>query len=778
MQQKHIKKLEFNKILEILSNFAITLKGKEYCKELKPYRNKEKVIKSQKETTDALNMIFKKSTAPIYDISEIENYILLTKNQEFLSVEGIYSLGKLLKNSRILKEYFFNQDPIDNESCLKKYFENIYTNPRIEKTIFTSLLDEHTIDDNASPSLFSIRKEIKKANQEIKNKLNLLLTSKYLQEPIITVRSDRFVVPVKSEYRQEVKGLVHDISASGSTIFIEPLSVFELNNKINELKKEEIIEIEKILQKLSALFFEISNELENNYNLICLIDFIFAKAKYSKSINAIEPIIENEKKINLIKAKHPLLSPEKAVPISINLGIDFNTLLITGPNTGGKTVTLKTVGLLCLMGMSGLHIPASENSSIYIFDNIFADIGDEQSIAESLSTFSSHMSNIIEIINNSTTNSLVLVDELGSGTDPIEGSSLAISILEYLKNKNILTLATTHYPELKKYALVTEKIENASCEFNLETLSPTYKLLIGVPGQSNAFAISNKLGLSNEILKHAQNLIDTDTFNIETLLKSIYDDKAIIEKEKELILEKSEKISNLEKKLSEEKEIIDNKKKEIIENAKLEARTLLLETKEEVNQIISKISKTTDSKKQNKLRNVLNEKLSSLNITTKKVDNEKKIDKNTIKIGLDVLVKPLNQIGTIISLPNKSNKVNIQIGNMKTSFDISNLYPTSQSVKPKNIETKKSTDFKPKEISTEINLIGYNIEESLPIIDKFLDNAFISKLETVRIVHGKGSGILGKGIQNYLKKHPHVKSYRYGSFGEGEMGVTIVTLKK
>ena len=776
MQEKYLKKLEFNQIQNTLSTFAKTIKGKETCQNITPQTNKEKVLKAQKETTSALELIFRKSEPTINNIEEIEQYLLLIKNQKFLSIEGIFSLGKLLQNSRLLKEYFFDTEPVLEESTLKKYFENLYINPRIENNIFSCISDEHTIDDNASSNLKSIRQSIKKTNQEIKNKLNSLLHSKYLQEPIITVRNDRFVLPVKNEYRSEIKGLIHDISSSGSTIFVEPLSVFELNNKINEFKKEEIIEIEKILQKLSSLFFEIYNELENNYNLITLLDFIFAKAKYSKSINGTEPIINDKKQINLIRAKHPLLDNKKAVPISINLGIDFSCLLITGPNTGGKTVTLKTVGLLSIMAMSGLHIPASENSSIYVFDNIFADIGDEQSIEASLSTFSSHISNIVEIINTSTPESLVLVDELGSGTDPIEGSSLAISILENLRNKNILTIATTHYPELKKYALVTENIENASCEFDLETLSPTYKLLIGVPGKSNAFAISKKLGLSEEILEYAKTLIDSDVVNIETLLKSIYDDKAFIEKEKEIIMQKSEKITSLENTLLDEKEQLSNKKKEIIEKAKSEAQSLLLETKQEANEIISKISKTSDSKLQNKLRKDLNEKISLLN-SVQDDDNKNLIDKNQIEIGLDVLVKPLNQIGTIVSLPNKSNKVTIQIGNMKTNFDINSLELVKQNKKENNIAVKKNSAFSPKQVSTEINIIGYNVEESLPIVDKFLDDAFISKLETVRIVHGKGSGILGKGIQNYLKKHPHVKSFRYGTFGEGEMGVTVVTLK-
>ncbi|MBR3133031.1 MAG: endonuclease MutS2 [Clostridia bacterium] len=775
MQTKTLFKLEYNKILDILSEFSETQTGKKHCKELTPYDNKEKIQKAQKETTDACILIDRKTSPSFYNINKIEEYILQIKNEKFLSIEGIYSIGQLLKNSEKLKNYFFEEEPIIEESSLKRYFDNLYTNPKIQTIITKSFSDEHTIDDHASPELYSIRKEITKSNQEIKAKLNSLLNSKYLQEPIITMRSDRYVVPVKSEYKSEVKGLIHDISSSGSTVFIEPLSVFEINNKINELKKEEQIEIEKILQKISAMLFEISESIENNNNLISILDFIFAKAKYSKSIKGIEPTIENDKKINLLKATHPLLPIEKAVPITINLGINFNTLLITGPNTGGKTVTLKTVGLLCSMGMSGLHIPASENSSICVFDNIFTDIGDEQSIAENLSTFSSHMTNIIEILNNATENSLILVDELGSGTDPIEGANLAISILENLRKRKILTIVTTHYPELKKYALITEEVENASCEFDIDTLSPTYRLLIGVPGQSNAFAISKKLGLSSEILDYAQSLVNKEDINIENLLKSIYDDKTLIETEKEIIIEKSENIKKLEKDLLEKQSNIDNKKKEIIEKAKLEARELLLDTKQEINELISEINKTNDSKIHNQIRNKLNKKISETSKQDETINLES-IDKDKIEIGLNVLVKPLNQIGTILTLPNKSNKVTIQIGNMKTNFEISALSPIKE--QKKEIPIKRNSTFEPKQIPTEINLIGYNIEESLPIVDKFLDNAALSKLEIVRIVHGKGTGTLGKGIQNFLKKHPHVKSYRYGTFGEGEMGVTIVELKK
>lgn len=777
MQKEFLETLEFNKILEKLSNFSITNSGKKYCSELLPSTNKEKVEKYLSETTEGLVLLFRKGNIPINELINIEEHILNLKNQNFLSIKSLLEITAILKTSRELKEYYFN-NPLNETDVLTNYFDHLYTNTRIEEKIYSSILDENTIDDKASNELYQIRQKIRNIQRDIKNKLQSLLTSKYLQEPIITIRQNRFVVPVKNEYRSEVKGFIHDISTSGSTIFIEPLSVFDLNNILSDLKNQEIIEIEKILQKLSSLFFEITDELENSYNLIGLIDFIFAKAKYSKSIDANCPKINEKKFIYLEKAKHPLLNKETAVPINVEIGTNFTTLLITGPNTGGKTVTLKTVGILTAMAMSGLHIPASEKSSIYVFDNIFADIGDSQSILESLSTFSSHMKTIINIINTATTNSLVLVDELGSGTDPVEGSSLAICILEHLRKKNILTLSTTHYHELKEYALLTDGVENASCEFDLETLSPTYKLLIGVPGKSNAFAISKKLGLDSNILENAKHLINSDTAKIEDLLKEIYDSKSYIEFEKEKIARESLEITSLREKLQKEKFDLDEHKKDYIQKAKQEAKEILLKAKEEANDIIKEMHlEKSDSKKLNKLRNKISDKLSDVNQTETSSQTYEPINEEKIKPGTIVFVPSFNKNGTILSYPNQSKKFNIQIDNIKTTLSVSQVTLAKQTNENKTIPKRNSSNFSPKKVETELNVIGLNIEESTYLVDKFLDNAAIARLEFVRIVHGKGSGILGKGIQNYLKKHPHVKNYRYGTFGEGEMGVTIVEIK-
>lgn len=778
MQELFLEKLEFNKILDKLLAFSITDLGKQHCSKLLPNTNSEKVKKYLSETTESLALLYRKGNPPIYELNNIEKHILSLKNQNFLSIKSLLEITSVLKTSRELKEYYFNET-LNQSEILTNYFDHLYTNTRIEEKIYNSIIDENTIDDNASSELYSIRQKIRNIQKDIKSKLQSLLTSKYLQEPIITIRQNRFVVPVKNEYKSEIKGFIHDMSTSGSTIFIEPFSVFELNNTLSDLKNQETIEIEKILQKLSSLFFEITEELENSYNLIGILDFIFAKAKYSKSINGNSPQINNKKIIKLVKAKHPLLDQETAVPITLEIGTTFSSLLITGPNTGGKTVTLKTVGLLTAMAMSGLHIPASEQSSIYVFDNIFADIGDEQSILESLSTFSSHMKNIVNIINTATSKSLILVDELGSGTDPIEGSSLALSILEYLRQNQITTLATTHYHELKEYALVTNGVENASCEFDLETLSPTYKLLIGVPGKSNAFAISRKLGLDEKILENAQNLINTDTAKIEDLLKEIYDSKALIESEKEKISKNSIEVETLKNQLLNEKSDLEQHKQEYIQKAKQEAKSILLNAKEEANEIIKEMNlEKNNSKKLNELRNNLNKKLSTISkLEEEKENNFETVNEDNIKPGITVFVPSFNKNGTILSFPNQSKKVNIQIDNIKTTLPISSLSSAKKVNEPKQIHTKKQLNFSPKKINTELNVIGLNIEEATYLVDKFLDTSCLARLESVRIVHGKGSGVLGKGIQNYLKKHPHCKSFRYGTFGEGEMGVTIVELK-
>ena len=772
MERKYLNKIDYFEITKYLSNFAITYLGKETCLNLLPCTNKEQVKHLLQETSEAIVLKYRKGNPPISEIVSITEYIKPLKSNTSLSTIALINLAKILKIARELKEYISADIEIDSIQIINKYFDNLYSNIKIENSVFSAIIDENTIDDNASTTLKNIRKNKKKLEQDIKSNLSKLLNSKYIQEPIVTIRNDRYVIPIKNEYRNEIKGFIHDISASGSTVFIEPLTVFELNNQINSLRLDENVEIERILFNLSSLFFNIINELENNVRLIGMIDFAFAKANYAISINATEPVINNEKYINLISARHPLIPSNSVVPINVSIGKDYSTLVITGPNTGGKTVTLKTVVLLTCMAMSGLYIPTNENSSIYVFKNIFVDIGDEQSIAESLSTFSSHITNIVEITNNADSESLVVLDELGSGTDPVQGANLGISILDYLHNKNCITLITTHYPELKNYALVNDGFENASSEFDLETLSPTYKLLLGIPGKSMAFEIAQKLGLNKDILNNAKTNLDSSNISIEELLKNIYDDKALIEKEKEKILSSSTEIETLKNKLLNENTELENSKKDILNNAKQEARTILIDAKEEVNEIIKNIS---SGKNADKLRKELNKKIEELSVTNNIASNPI----STVEVGMNVFIPSLNQEGIILSMPNKNGIVNIQIGNAKTQLNIDQLEEAKKSISNKNTVTysKSSSNLKAKYVNPEINVIGYNVDEATFAIDKFLDDCFIAKIQTARIVHGKGTGALRKGIHEFLKTHPHVANYRIGTFGEGEMGVTIVEIK-
>ena len=779
MYKKNLETLEFNKIKNILQTFAKTYIGKATALDLLPLDNKKEITKALKQTTEATILLYRKGNLPLDEIENIIPHIKKLEASVSLSSKELLDLARILKVSRNLKEYFSSEE-IDMSKFvnLTNLFNNLYTNISIENTIFSSILDENTIADDASKELSNIRRNLRNKEQEIRNKLNSFLHTKYVQEAVITMRSGRFVVPVKNEYRSEVKGFIHDISASGSTVFVEPISVFDLNNDLNNLKNDENIEIQKILMKLSSLFFELTNTLQNNLNLIGIIDFIFAKAKYSNSLDAVEPIINEEKFINLIGAYHPLISKDLAVKNDIPLGKDFSNLIITGPNTGGKTVTLKTVGLLTLMAMCGLHITAKEGSSIYIFDNIFADIGDEQSIADSLSTFSSHMTNIAHILNNATENSLVLLDELGSGTDPIEGSNLAISILENLNSKNILNISTTHYPELKHYALVTNNFENSSVEFNIETLTPTYKLLLGVPGTSNAFAISKKLGIPEEIISRAKELLSTDKINIEELLKNIYEDKRIIEKEKQAILDNSKEIEKLKENLKEDTSYLEIKKQEIINSAKNEARDILLSAKEDANSIIKEIESSLNTKNLNSSRNKLNKKINDLSVTKTDIKLENTLNENNIIIGMEVFIPSLNQNGNIISINKVAKTVGVQIGLIKTYFPFEEVSSIPKNVKKeKDFRSSKKHNFTVKALSSEINVIGQNVDEACFAIDKYLDNCSLNALPSVRIVHGKGTGALRAGIHKFLKTHPHVKSFRVGTFGEGEMGVTIVEIK-
>ena len=764
MNTKYLKTLEFDKIIEKLTTYCKTYIGKENVANLLPTFNQYKVTNLLELTNEATSLIYRKGNFPLSDLPNIEISIKNLESSATLSISALLNIARFLKISREVKEYFSSGDDIDLSSYqkLSDIFEAIYTNKSVEEKIYSVILDENTIADNASSKLSSIRRQAKKLEQEIRDKLNSFIHSstysKYIMEPIITIRENRYVLPIKEEYKSQVKGFIHDVSSSGSTVFIEPISVFDLNSEISNLKIEEEIEIERILAELSSMLYDYTESMKSNISTLGDLDLVFAKASYSLDIDGICPKINDEKFVDFKSARHPLIDKNVVVPIDISIGKDYSCLVITGPNTGGKTVALKTTGLLLLMAYSGIYIPVKEGSSIYVFDNIFVDIGDEQSIQENLSTFSSHISNIVEITNNVTSNSLVLVDELGSGTDPIEGANLAISILEYLFKANAITICTTHYQELKNYCLTHKGFQNASFEFDLDNLKPTYKLLIGIPGKSNAFAISKKLGLNEEILKSASNLMKSQDVSIEELMKNIYDSKLAIEKEKEKIEKNSNQIEALRKSL----EIQNNNQKEkqdkILDSARNEAKQILQSAKDEANSVIRKLNNLgkNDLTSANNLRNELNDKLKDLNADT---SND----------GINL--ESLKELNSKFSLKNS------KIDSTSKKGNFNNVGSNNKTSSHSTVTFAKNSKFKSQNISSEINVIGQTVDEAIFVIDKYLDDCAIAKLSPVRIVHGKGTGKLREGIHKFLRTNPHVKSFRLGTFGEGEMGVTVVELK-
>ena len=725
----NLDKLEFNNIRETLAKYTQTFEGKNLALSLEPSSKTMEVKSWLNETNECLQVRNIKGELPISQIDDVSFLIKSLKSSLSLSSKGLLEMSNILRTSRELTEYIKDlETPLPT---LKDYFSILYSNKDIENKISSCIISEDIIADNASQKLYSIRNSKKALESDIKNKLNQVMhqNSKYIMDQVITIRDGRYVIPVKDEYRSFVKGFIHDTSSSGSTVYIEPMAVFEINNKINNLSLEENKEIERILSELSGLLFPIVYQIEKDIEVTSKLDFINAKAKLAIEMEANLPIISNE--VNLIKARHPLIPKDKVVPIDIYVGKDFTTLVITGPNTGGKTVSLKTVGLLCLMAQSGLFIPAGENSTIKIFENIFADIGDEQSIEQSLSTFSSHMTNIVKIVEKVNDKSLVLVDELGSGTDPIEGANLALALLEYFYNQGAITVATTHYHEIKNYCITHDGFENASCEFDIEKLEPTYHLLIGIPGKSNAFAISKRLGLKQSILERANNLMEKPDTDVETLMKEIYDDRISIENLKKEEEKNLNQVTLLRKSL--ERQVSDRlaHEEEKVEKAKKQAREILQDAKDEANKVIRELSglSSKDLKKANELRNKLNSDL-------KETESSSGLD-------LSVLLKLNNQ-----ETNKPSGKANVHIENTAS-----------------------------KNISSEINLIGENVDTAIMALDKYLDNCTMAHLKQVRVIHGKGTGKLREGIHNYLKKSKYVSSYRIAGYGEGDYGVTIVELK-
>ena len=781
-----LKKLEFDIILNKLEKYCHVEKSKNMALKLHLFTDIQKVRNALQETTEAVNLIQRCGMSQNIFFEEDKHGFKILETYGVLSLKSILNFTQILRLSNLLKKYF-SQDFINKEDYpnLQQIFSELYTNTGIISEVEKSVIDENTLDDKASKNLELIRKKQKNIELDIKQKLNNMIHSnmysKYIQESIVTIRNDRYVIPVKQEYRSQIKGFIHDISSSGSTIFIEPISVFELNNNMADLKMEESLEIEKIIKELTKLFYPYVEELKKDTENLAKLDFIFAKAKFSRDIQGNEPIINNNNQIMLEEARHPLIDKEKVVPITLNIGKNYKSLLITGPNTGGKTVTLKTVGLLTCMACSGLHIPAKKTSSICVFNKIFADIGDEQSIADSLSTFSAHMKNIVEIIKNVDEKTLILLDELGSGTDPVEGQALAISILEELYKKGCITIATTHYQELKKYAMTENGFENASVEFDIQTLTPTYKLLVGVPGKSNAFEISKKLGLKEEIIQNAKNRLEKQDVEFEELVKKIYQDKVQIEEEEKMISRKLEEIEGLRESLEVENTNLMQKQKTEVEDAKQEARNILLNAKQEANNIIKNMEKYQKNlennlflKNVNELREDLNSKIKKLSISEKSVD----IDNNNIDVKPDmkVFVKKFGKEGIVISKSLKNNEAIVEIGGIKINVPITDLEIVEKKTQKQKINIHSNIS-KSKNIKTEINVIGQTVEEACFVVDKFLDDCNLAKLKTVRIVHGKGTGKLRNGIHKLLDKNPNVKSYRLGTFGEGDIGVTVVELK-
>ena len=797
MNTKALITLEYDKIIKKLETFASSTMGKALCKDLLPSSDYEEILSAQTETKDALTRLYKTGYLSFQGLSDIRPHLRLLEIDSTLNTKELLDIARLLSITAQTVEYGDTEDDIMAYDSLNSYFGELDSLEFLYQRITQCILSEDEISDDASSALKDIRREIKQTNISIHNKLTSVINSQnnktMLQDALITVRNGRYCVPVKTEYRNAFPGMIHDQSSSGSTLFIEPMAVVQLNNHLKELDIKEKMEIEKILQSLSAQAASCSRELEENQKILTKLDFIFAKAKYAKEYQGTEPIFNTDGIVDIKQGRHPLLDPKKVVPIHIYIGEDFNMLLLTGPNTGGKTVSLKTVGLFTLMGQAGLHIPAWEGSELAVFDNVFADIGDEQSIEQSLSTFSAHMTNIVRILEKADSHSLCLFDELGAGTDPTEGAALAIAVLSFLHNMKCRTMATTHYSELKVYALTTPGVENACCEFDVETLRPTYRLLIGIPGKSNAFAISQKLGLPDFIIQDAKSRLEEGDEAFEDLLASLEESRVTIEKEREEIASYKSEISRLKSRLEQKEERFDERKDKLIRNANEEAQRILREAKETADQTIRQINKLAQSsgvgKELEAERTKLREKLDKVdkNLSLKNEKGPKKtISPKKLKIGDGVKVLTMNLNGTVSSLPNAKGDLYVQMGILRSLVNIKDLEllnepaisgPGMDLMKKNNTGSGKIKMSKSFSVSPEVNLIGMTVDEAIPVLDKYLDDAYLAHLPKVRVVHGRGTGALKAGVHKHLKKLKYVKEFRLGDFGEGDTGVTIVTFK-
>lgn len=791
MNQKTLNKLEYNKIIAILEEQASSMRGRQLCRKLKPMTDLERINTCQEQTSAAFTRIIKKGRLSLSDAFPVGESLKRLEIGGTLGSGELLRICKLLKTAARAKSYGRHDTQDDLADCLDVYFEQLEPLTPLTTEIERCIQGEDEISDDASSTLKSIRRSIGSLNDKVHSTLTNLVNGSlrtYLQDPIITMRGDRYCVPVKAEYRNQVNGMIHDQSSTGSTLFIEPMAVVRLNNDLKELYAKEQEEIQVILARLSedtALYIE---EIRNNYKLLTDLDFIFAKGALALSMNASRPVLNQEGRIRIREGRHPLLDPRKVVPISVTLGEDFTLLIITGPNTGGKTVSLKTVGLFTLMGQAGLHIPAGDRSELAIFRQVYADIGDEQSIEQSLSTFSSHMTNIVSFLQEVDEHSLVLFDELGAGTDPTEGAALAIAILSHLHKRNIRTMATTHYSELKVYALSTPGVENACCEFDVESLKPTYRLLIGIPGKSNAFAISGKLGLPDYIIEDAKQHLTEQDASFEDLLTDLESSKRTIEKEREAIETYKREVEALKNQAKQKQAKIEEQRERILKEANEKAGTILREAKELADETIRNfqkfgkegISAAEMEKERARLRQKLKETSSSGTLTVKKP--KKAYKPSDFKLGESVKVLSMNLTGTVSSMPDSRGNLTVQMGILRSQVNISDLEiieePASYNVKSMKRTSKgKLKMSKSLSVSPEINLLGKTVDEAVSELDKYLDDAILSHLSTVRVVHGKGTGALRKGIHEFLRRQKHVKSYRLGEFGEGDAGVTIVELK-
>lgn len=789
MNYKSLTTLEYDKIIDRLVSFAASDKAKERLKKLVPMTDIYDINAALSETSDALSRVYAKGAVSFGGVHDIGASVKRLEIGSSLNTVELLHISSLLTAAARVKNYY--EDTTDS---LTGYFHALEPLTPLNTEIKRCILSEDEISDDASANLRSIRRQKVLAAERIHTELNKMLNSSSvrncLQDFVITSRSGRYCLPVKAEYKSQVPGMVHDQSATGSTLFIEPAAVVKLNNDIRELELKEQAEIEAILAELSAKASEFTDELLTDFQVLTTLDFIFAKAQMSKQYKCSCPVMNTNNYINIKKGRHPLIDPHKVVPIDIYLGKNFNLLIITGPNTGGKTVSLKTVGLLTLMAQSGLHIPALDHSELAVFDNVFADIGDEQSIEQSLSTFSSHMTNTVSILKEADAHSLILFDEIGAGTDPTEGAALAISILNDLHKRGITTMATTHYSEIKVYALTTDGVENACCEFDVESLRPTYRLLIGIPGKSNAFAISKKLGLPDYIIKDASARMDADDVQFEDLLSDLEHSRITIEKERAEINAYKQEIQQLKDELKTKSDRLDEHRDKILRKANEEAAAILKDAKEYADQTIKTMNKHGMTvkeleKQRSAIRDKMNKRQEKLSVQAAKPKAHKAHDISEFKVGTHVRVLSMNLIGTVTAPPSPKGEITVQMGSLSTKTKINNLeilvgYKDPEEAKkaPKGAGgSGKIKMSKAASISHEINLLGLTVDEAVAKLDKYLDDAYISRIPQVRIVHGKGTGALRNGVTAYLRGVPYIKSFRLGEIGEGDTGVTIVDFK-